>query len=224
MLDIVLALAVLFLGIAVLLTGRKVINVMTTNTQALEELRAEIEQNESATESVLTLINGLNNRLTAALAGDESNLVDEITALRDELDANNVKLATAATENTGAAEDSDSFHDPAPIGEEAETGNQDETAGSEPTADSGSSEGTGDSESAPPSDVVADESDATEDAAQDDTSAGVDEDTAAASEEVTGDTGGLPTGDVFADDGGADSGASAEESAPESGEGESDPA
>lgn len=214
MLDIVLALAVLFLGITVLLTGKRITKVMTTNTQALEELRQEIAENESATESVLTLINGLNNRLTAALAGDESNLVDEITALRDELDANNVKLATAATESTVAAEDSDSFHDPAPIGEEPATGNQDEV-GSE-SADSGSSDQTADSESAPPSDVVADESDATEDAAQDDTSAGVDQDTAAASEEVTGDTGGLPTGEVFADDGGADSGASAEESAPES--------
>lgn len=87
---------------------------------ALEELRGEVSETGSAIDSAIVFINGLVNRLGEALMSDD--LESQIQDLRDELDAQQAKLATAVAENTAAAEDSDDFYDPAPIGEDFEDG------------------------------------------------------------------------------------------------------
>lgn len=86
----------------------------------LERLRLEVEQQESAIESAITLINGLSAALRTALtAGDTA----AIAELADRLDASGTKLATAVAANTAADDDSDSFYDGEPIDDGTSEGN-----------------------------------------------------------------------------------------------------
>lgn len=85
---------------------------------ALENLRQEVEETQSAIDSAIVFIAGLANRLREALMGDTTS--EDISELADELDAAQTKLATAIAANTNADEDSDDNYDPTPIGADFE--------------------------------------------------------------------------------------------------------
>jgi hypothetical protein len=78
----------------------------------LERLRLEVEQQESAIDSAITLINGLSAALRDALVSGDTAAIAE---LADRLDASGTKLATAVAANTAADDDSNSFYDGEPI-------------------------------------------------------------------------------------------------------------
>jgi hypothetical protein len=90
------------------------IKEMSAIREGMERLRAEVREIESATDSALTFISGLANRLREALMGnsnddDDTTLAAEISALADELNAQGERLAAAITANTLADDDSDSI-------------------------------------------------------------------------------------------------------------------
>src|SRR5574338_504984 len=144
---------------------------MANMSDALERLRTEVAENSSAVESALTLINGLSFRLREALMSED--MESEISALADELDANNVKLATGVAENTAAAEDSDSFYDPTPVGEGFEeseapvSDTEDPGAGVDEEVEADEEQVTGDTESLPSGNVLAGEGAVSDDSAVD---------------------------------------------------------
>lgn len=73
--------------------GKKIMSI-------LDDLRAQVEQNVTVTESAIALINGLTAKLDAAIA---SGNMDEVAALSAQLNAETQKLAEAVTANTPAA-------------------------------------------------------------------------------------------------------------------------
>jgi hypothetical protein len=101
--EIIEALLLLSIGI---LIGVIIMN----NKEALDELKAEVQQGNSVVESAVVLIQGLSNRLAAALAsatGDD--LVAEIQEIRDTLDGEATTLANAVASNTPSEGDSADF-------------------------------------------------------------------------------------------------------------------
>jgi hypothetical protein len=101
--EIIEALLLLSIGI---LIGVIIMN----NKEALDELKAEVQQGNSVVESAVVLIQGLSNRLAVALAsatGDD--LVAEIQEIRDTLDGEATTLANAVASNTPSEGDSADF-------------------------------------------------------------------------------------------------------------------
>jgi hypothetical protein len=101
--EIIEALLLLSIGI---LIGVIIMN----NKEALDELKADVQQGNSVVESAVVLIQGLSNRLAAALAsatGDD--LVAEIQEIRDTLDGEATTLANAVASNTPSEGDSADF-------------------------------------------------------------------------------------------------------------------
>lgn len=75
--------------------------------ESVARLQEEVAENQSAIDSAITLINGLVNRLREALMAEDS--LDQVSALADELDAGNQRLAAAVAANTLAENDSEEF-------------------------------------------------------------------------------------------------------------------
>lgn len=67
---------------------------------ALDNLRREVEEQRTITQSAISLIEGLKTRLDEAIA---SNDMEEVQRLADELDAQQTSLAAAITANTPTA-------------------------------------------------------------------------------------------------------------------------
>lgn len=69
---------------------------------ALQNLQQEVAENKSATQSAITLLNGLKARLDEAIANGD---MSQVQALSDELSANTDQLAAAVTANTPAEDE-----------------------------------------------------------------------------------------------------------------------
>jgi hypothetical protein len=190
MLDLIRILMLLGIGI---LVGAMLMN----NREALDALKADVAANHSAVESAITLINGLVNRLTDALArADGEDLVTEIQSIRDDLTESSVELGNSVAQNTASEGDSTNFPPPPP----SDTGATPDS-GPAPADTGGASTAGSDAGASDPATASAG-SDSGSDAAVDDSGAGVDEETAAAADQVPADVGeSLPVaGDVFTGD------------------------
>jgi ABC-type transporter Mla subunit MlaD len=75
----------------------RILERMGTVTPQLERLTREVAETKNVTESVVTLIGGLAQQIR-----DNANDAAALTALADELDANEQRLTGAVTENTPA--------------------------------------------------------------------------------------------------------------------------
>jgi len=83
---------------------------MTENTDALNELQADVANESSVVDAAVVLIQGLGNRLTNILASSNGDdLVTQIQNLRDEVNAKSTALAQAVAEGTAAENDSSNF-------------------------------------------------------------------------------------------------------------------
>jgi hypothetical protein len=107
---------------------------------ALDRLKAEIAENKTVTQSVLTLVQSISGQLRElsekVAAGEAAEA--EIAALADELDASTNQLASAVTANTPVADE------PAPETPTTETPSEDTTGGETATeTDTGGEDSTG---------------------------------------------------------------------------------
>lgn len=75
--------------------------------ESLDRLREEVEQTQSAVDSIVIFTAGIANRLREALMGENADA--EISALADELDGMQREIATSITANTVAENDSSEF-------------------------------------------------------------------------------------------------------------------
>jgi hypothetical protein len=124
------------LTILVLANQRRKVNVvMTANKDALDGLQSDLQNESSAVDSAVVLINGLANRLTEILSQNSSpeDLTAEIQALRDQVNA----LAAG----TAAENDSSNFPStPASSGDNSGAPAGTTTTQSNPPSDSTSSD------------------------------------------------------------------------------------
>jgi hypothetical protein len=108
-------------------------------SEQLDRLQSEVEQNSSATDSAITLLGSLSNRLRQALLGSDTDTFrQEISDLADTLDSNSNRLAAAVTANTLADGDSNvDLSDAQPVD------NDEVEAASDGPIDFGTSDSTG---------------------------------------------------------------------------------
>jgi 50S ribosomal subunit-associated GTPase HflX len=70
-------------------------------SEALDRLTNEVEQSRAATDSVLTLVQGLADQIREAVDNEDD---DALIALADDLDEQQARIAEAVTANTPQAE------------------------------------------------------------------------------------------------------------------------
>lgn len=113
-------------------------------TQALEHLRQEVREVASTVDSAIVFIDGVVERLRAALTGGDTE--SDVEALADELEAAKLKLASAVAANTASEDDSaeeEADHGPiddsatAPEGGEPATDSSQQPEGGEPVEEEG---------------------------------------------------------------------------------------